>query len=92
MRVIQFLGHLQSRVLLLTLFLHLLLSALLLVVVIDVAALALALSIDEPDISVYASSSHALAPILVIAVVAHALGVENGVFVRTSCHDALFPT
>ena len=28
----------------------------------------------------------------VITVVAHALGVEDGVFVRTSCHDALFPT
>ena len=78
--------------LLLTLLLHLFLSALLLVVVIDVAALTLALSIDESDVGVYASSGHALAPILVIAVVAHALGVKDGVFVRTSCHDALLST
>ena len=53
------------------------LSALHLVVVVDVAALALALGVEGAIASVSTVSGEGASPILVVAVIAHAMGVEG---------------
>lgn len=68
------------------LLLKLLLAAPHLVVVVDVAALALALGVEGPAACVNTVSGQTASPVLVVAVVAHALGIERQIGVR-ACRD-----
>ena len=68
----------------------LLLAAPHLVVVIDVAALALALRIDRLLAGMDAVSGQRAPTVLMVAVVAHAHGVEGQIDVRACCDGALF--
>ena len=88
-RLLHCVGDLVQRLSNSTLAHQLFLAALHLIVVIDVAALTLALGVHGTLVGMNAVSGHALAPILVIAVIAHAHGVEGRVFVRARCHLAL---
>ena len=72
------------------LLLELLLTAPHLVVVIDIATLALALGVEGPVACMNTVSGQTAPPVLVVAVVAHALSIERKVGVRASRDFALF--
>ncbi len=65
------------------------LTALHLIVVVDVAALALALRIEESLACVGAFSGEGASTVFMIAVIAHAMGIEWKANMRALCHFAL---
>ena len=67
----------------------LLLTAPHLVIVIDVATLALALRVDRLLAGMHTVSGQRAPTVLMVAVVAHAHGVEGQIDVRTCCDGAL---